>query len=327
MLNDLLSRRPIDSLAEREIDLLLLMALHCSPRFRAAFVEKAMGGDDFRFLGAWRGVYDFTGESDLIVLIENPDGHRVAIMVEDKIDARFQPDQAERCRQRGENGRGQWDQFVTCLCAPKAYAEPVGKTNAWDAIVTYEDLAAVLAGAGESFSAFIVAALDQAVTKQRQGGFVPSPEATEFWGQYRSLQRAEFPLLSMTRLGEVQGVNEPWPRFGEGSLPPRVKLEHKPRKGQVGLTFQDLKLEDVRRRLDGLLPAGFEFRRTPPSAAVTVNVPPLDALKPFEPQVEAIRTALRAAESFLDQWPRIRAAAGFPAATADPRPAVAEGIA
>ena len=88
----------------------------------------------------------------------------------------------------------------------------------------------------------------------------------------------------MTALSEPQSENEPWPRFEAGMLPPRVKLEHKPWKGCVDLTFQDMKFEDLWSRLDGRLPANLEVCRTAPSSAVRAMVPPLEATKPFEPR-------------------------------------------
>ena len=120
MSGELLSRRPIDGVTEREIDLLLLMALHCSPGFRAFLVSKTAGPGDFEFLGAWRGVYDNLGECDLLVLIRDASGQRVAIMVEDKIDASFQPGQASRYRQRGEGAAPSNDGTVSSL----AFARP-----------------------------------------------------------------------------------------------------------------------------------------------------------------------------------------------------------
>ena len=321
MSGELLSRRPIDGVTEREIDLLVLMALHCSPGFRAFLVSKTAGPSDFEFLGAWRGVYDNLGECDLLVLIRDAKGRRVAIMIEDKIDASFQPSQASRYRQRGERGRAleRWDRFITCLCAPKAYAEPIGHGESWDAILTYEEIETSLAAQGDAFASFVCGALRQAADKQRSGGFVVSQQASAFWVQYRRLQREEFPGLKMTALAEVQSANDPWPRFAAGMLPPRVKLEHKPWKGCVDLTFQDLKFEDLRSRLDGRLPANLEMCRTAPSSAVRATVPPLEATKPFEPQIEAAKEAFRAAEAILQLWPQIRVAAGLPSSASEPK--------
>ena len=314
MSGELLSRRPIDAVTEREIDLLLLMALHGSPGFRAFLASKIAGPGDFEFLGAWRGVFDNLGECDLLVLLRNAEGRRIAVMVEDKIDASFQPNQASRYRLRGEQGIAleRWDRFITCLCAPKTYAEPIGKGDAWDAVLTYEEIEASLEAQEDTFAPFVRSALRQAADKQRSGGFVANQQASAFWAQYRRLQREEFPDLKMTALAEVQSANDPWPRFAGGVLPPRVKLEHKPWKGCVDLTFQDLKFEDLRSRLDGRLPANLEMCRTAPSSAVRATVPLLEATKPFEPQIEAAKEAFRAAEAILQLWPQIRQAAGFP---------------
>ena len=67
MSGELLSRRPVDAVTEREIDLLLLMALHCSLGFRAFLASKIGGPGDCEFLGAWRGIFDNLGECDLLV--------------------------------------------------------------------------------------------------------------------------------------------------------------------------------------------------------------------------------------------------------------------
>ena len=104
-----------------------------------------------------------------------------------------------------------------------------------------------------------------------------------------------------------------------GTLPPNVKLEHKAWKGCVDLTFQHVKSEDLRFRLDGRLPAGYQVCPATPSAAVRATVAPLYSSAPFEPQIEAARAAFRAAEALLRVWPQIRIAAGFP--TSDPVPA------
>ena len=138
--------------------------------------QTTAGPGDFEFLGAWRGVYDNLGECDLLVLVRDAKGRRVAIMVEDKIDASLQPGQANRYRQRGERGRAleRWDRFTTCLCTPKEYAEPIGKGEAWDAILTYEEIEASLAAQEDAFAPFVRGALRQAAHKQRSGGFVAS---------------------------------------------------------------------------------------------------------------------------------------------------------
>ena len=110
----------------------------------------------------------------MLVLISDAKGRRVAVMVEDKIDASFQPNQASRYRPRGEQGIAleRWDRFITCLCAPKAYAEPIGKADAWGAVLTCEEIEA---GLEAQETPFVRSALRQASDKQRNGGFHRQP--------------------------------------------------------------------------------------------------------------------------------------------------------
>jgi len=313
-------RNPVDSVVEREIDLLLLMALHSSASFRAFVAEKAAGTAGLEFVDAWRGVADQAGESDLCVLFKDADGQRLAVLIEDKIDAAFQPDQAGRYRKRGVLGVGigHWDRFVACLCAPERYAKPLSDAGDWDAILTYEEIEARLTASGDSFAPFVCLALARAIDKQRSGAFAPNPAATAFWREYKRLQRNDFPNLSLTAVGDLQSINEPWPRFAAASLPPDVLLEHKAWKGCVDLTFSGMSCDELRRRLGRRLPPGCEIARVGRSAAVRRRVPEISHAEPFAPQAKAVADALRAVGLLLQFWREIDATA-LTAAAAETR--------
>jgi hypothetical protein len=125
-----LQRPPLDGIEERELDLLLLLELHTSPTFRDLVFKQVTRCSERKFVGAWRSVSNHLGETDLLLLSEVEGKGRVAIMIEDKIDASFQHEQAERYRQRGQQGvaYGMWDLFYTCLFCPMKYA-PVTDAN------------------------------------------------------------------------------------------------------------------------------------------------------------------------------------------------------
>jgi hypothetical protein len=98
----MLNFNKVQSITERDIDLLLLEELNVSPDFSSWFYSKVMSGNPSPILkGAWHSVSDpELGESDLIAIYDN--GH--AILIENKIDAVEQLKQAERYRLRGERG-------------------------------------------------------------------------------------------------------------------------------------------------------------------------------------------------------------------------------
>ena len=114
----------IEAVAERDIDLLLLEEFHCSPAFRAWFGERVFGAESPRMelIGAWHSLtHPVLGESDP-VLVENDSVERKrAVLIENKIGASPQPDQAARYAERGRLAaeKGTWHEFRTCIVAPE----------------------------------------------------------------------------------------------------------------------------------------------------------------------------------------------------------------
>jgi hypothetical protein len=119
---NLATQPALDSIQERDLDLLLMIALNGSETFGNAFIHRITGKTPTGFEKAWRGLADHNGETDVTVVYTDSDGSRAAILIENKIDAPFQKDQAKRCWERGELGvnNGDWTRFKTCLCAPKS---------------------------------------------------------------------------------------------------------------------------------------------------------------------------------------------------------------
>ena len=66
-----------------------------------------------------------------------------------------------------------------------------------------------------------------------------------------------------------------------------------------GQGFKGVAYDQLRTRLDGVLPDGFEVCRTPPSSAVRASVKPIMSTEPFTPQADAARAAFRAVEALL----------------------------
>ncbi|MBM4387545.1 MAG: PD-(D/E)XK nuclease family protein [Deltaproteobacteria bacterium] len=110
----------VQYVAERDIDLLLLEELNVSPVFSFWLFQQTHSESTNApsCNGAWHSVtHPQFGESDLIVVYEN----EFAILMENKIDALAQPEQASRYRKRGEMGcrDGLWQRFLTCIVAPE----------------------------------------------------------------------------------------------------------------------------------------------------------------------------------------------------------------
>jgi hypothetical protein len=132
------------SIQEFRIDFFLEEEFSVDPSFAKAFMASCKS--NLSFTGVEQVVHSFMdkyGQADLIVVVtaNEPNGEtvRLAILIEDKITAGFQPDQASRYRLRGAEGvtNGLWTCFKTVLVAPGAYITP---GHGFDAAVSLEQI-------------------------------------------------------------------------------------------------------------------------------------------------------------------------------------------
>ena len=294
-----LSRSPLDTINEREMDLLFLNELHSNRDFNEAFLKHTLKVANSDFVGAWRGVFNSFGETDLLVIASSASGQRTAILVEDKIDAGFQPNQAQRYRSRGMAGVSvSWEAYTTCLFAPAGYIEGHATHEDWDTMLAYEEVESWFDNIVRSMSLFR-AALRGAADKFDKGSFVADLRATAFWAEYEKLCRSEYPDLQMLPLKNRQSRNEPWPRFTGYHLDSKMLLEHKPSHGRIDLTFSGISVEMFNEQFDSV-PNGLKLVRAGRSAALRSQVQRVDHLQPFGEHVEAIRAALETATRVAD---------------------------
>jgi hypothetical protein len=243
------STRLLDQVVERDVDLILLSALFVSEAFRAFVLEAVMGWTKSHHLIRARvSETGDAGETDVLLLVDLDDGDRIAVMIEDKISAIFQPAQADRYRQRGNQGLqdGQWTKFATCLCAPESYLVAARAAKEWDAYISLEAIRDWASRSHDRFHEFLGAICGEAIAKREARLREISAEATEFWQAYRQLARELLPDIGISRLPAAVSAASPWPRFGASTLPPDMLLEHKPQQGRVDLTLSKVPLEALR---------------------------------------------------------------------------------
>ena len=127
----------IPSVCERDMDLMLLEELVASSDFRSWFLSQLGIDDDATLVEASHSVDTQNGESDLELTFQGFGGG-VKILIEDKIDAPFQPNQAQRYLERAEGYRasGLYAEVVTVLVAPKVYFGNDAENLDFDAKVT-----------------------------------------------------------------------------------------------------------------------------------------------------------------------------------------------
>lgn len=299
----------IPGVNERDVDLLLLEEFLSSAEFGAWFIARL----DPDLVGlccvdARRSVIQANGESDVEVDFSDSAGRRLRILIENKVGAGLQPQQAERYVARGEHYRhaGECNAVISVIVAPARYFADAETTKGFDRRLDYESLLEWFEGA-EHLGArrrYKAALLRCAIDKGTLG-YQPVADdlVTEVWRGYWMLTRELAPELEMrepigkpAKAGFVLMQAPVLASIG-------VRLRHKIKKGKVDLELPGMgrSLNFVHDSLEHLLEDGMSIQQAQQSAAVRITVPVLSTVTEFDQQRETAVYGVRAAQRML-KW-------------------------
>lgn len=176
--------RTLTHATERDIDLLLVEELYASPAFVGWMATRSgLGGliSGSTVLHSKRRTRS-RREIDIFVDLRHPDGTRSALLIENKLDATEQPDQAESYREELDRIAGDYASAAMAIVCPADYDRQCRTfTSKFDAVITYESLAryfgqgsTALSGEAAARMCFRRDILEQAVHKHRRG-YTPVP--------------------------------------------------------------------------------------------------------------------------------------------------------
>jgi hypothetical protein len=293
----------LEAVTERDIDILLMEEFESGAGFLEWFVGTTARWplDGLDLLGAWHSVSNEHGESDILVLAHRPGGELLALLIENKVDAPPQPEQALRYERRGQAGvaDGVWQQFATCIVAPQRYLDAAANVAGYQTRVSYEAIgewmrANLPPGRRTEFKRNLILA---AVEQQRRG-YSPKidPVVTHFFAEYWEMAESIFPELRFVHSGE-RPADSTWAEFRPAELPKGRQILHKIPKGYVDLQFSGLgaRIEELNTLNAALLRDGLKFAQATKSASLRIEVPKMDVREDFSSQREAALLALKAA--------------------------------
>ncbi len=263
---------------ERDIDLLLAEEFSVNPAFADWFVSLT------KFAGSEAGVVevhvskaDTQGESDLVVVFEEPSGHRFAILIEDKLDAPLQPDQAARYHLRAlkDVELGNSRDFEIVLCAPRHYLDGHPGLEGFAVKIAHEEIGAKIAEIdpsprGQYRGAFVGTAANKRINTWKSE---PDPVTNSFWDAAYRIASKEFPSLEMKRLKVTKGST--WVNFRPRdmpTMPKRTYVSFKGDRGQMDLTFSNTTAHVFAERVRHLLLEDMSIHQTSASAAIRLEV-------------------------------------------------------
>ncbi|MER8650976.1 hypothetical protein [Mesorhizobium sp. M0586] len=238
-MNDIEPSGLLPRLYERDIDVLLQEELLFNSSVRRLVAEALKLPQVMDVQDCQLSVVDHSGETDVMVTF-SVGSRRCALLIENKIDASFQPRQPERYRERVAtlvSPGGPFDAAFSMLIAPKDYSRD-GDPNvaSFDAAVSYEDIASAVEADGAPRSYHRARLLRRAIEQARSMYIlVEAPAVTSLWDRIFQIANTEYPILDMKRPGG-KGSNSNWVVF-KGTLPPKVTIDWKIKKATVDLSF------------------------------------------------------------------------------------------
>jgi hypothetical protein len=259
-------------LYERDIDVLLQEELIFNDAVNSILSDALKLDRSFRVQKCRLSVVHETGETDLFAVFSL--GSRSGVLlVENKIDAAFQPRQPERYRERAVSLASgvEFDRVYCVLVAPCGYfcTEAAGFAH-FDAIVSYEDIAAAMEKEATPRSKHRAALLLRAM-RQAQTAYtmVPVLEVGDLWDRVYQIAKVEFPELKMNPPGE-KGAQSKWIIF-KADLPPRVTIDWKITKATIDLSFWKGAKNTPTQSIDlSPLPSGATLGRLGDTTAISV---------------------------------------------------------
>ena len=289
-------------ISERDMDFLFAEEIECDRPFVEWLIGRTGGtAEGAEVVRVGRSVVTRQGETDLMVVYWAQDGSTCALMIENKIAAKFTRLQAERYRIRGREGviNGEWTRFATVLVAPQ---KRIAGTTAgvFDYQISYEDCAAAVGGTGPRAD-FKRRAIRAACNKAKVPAIpTVNAENTAWFAAARRLCVTEFPDIPLPA-ETGRAFNNTWLTVVLKEFPlAKVHLEIKPQLGAVDLRFYDVQVGDLRREFPAL-PEGTdtEQAKSGKSSSVQTRHPAADVRLPFDGQEDVLRPMLRSADILM----------------------------
>jgi hypothetical protein len=277
--SDLLSRTPFAWLRERDVDLLVCSELHANGALTRLFATR-IAPEGAKFAGAWVSHAEVDGESDMVVVFTTGE-LRVVALIENKIAASFQPEQAERYAARALRWRTivGVSRVVTVLLAPEQYMDRSGSSS-FDERISYEVASGALRSEKDPRSMFLADALEAGVKSYHQGYVMkPDGRVSDMWMACWKTSQMVAPALRFQRPGLKPGRST-WFYFrdadGFSADRKRAVIAYKAERGQVDLQFADTRSASLAQRVEGLLDGTMKVVPAEKSASVRITVSPVD---------------------------------------------------
>lgn len=300
----------VASVSERDIDLLVLEELTVNDEFCSWFAQTIFEHDIYDSThGVWHSlVADENRESDLVFVFLSSTGEQIAVLIENKIDAPPQPQQAAGYVLRGERGQqdGYWNSFKTCLIAPARYLSSSKQTEVYQHEISYEAIMDFFNAKASSDKRFAYKArvVNEAIEQNRRGYQPVLSEAmTNFVKDYVQYASQNYPSLGVQQ-AKARPAGSTWIMFKPFGSNAKIELCHQMTTGLVKILLYGSagQIEEIKEKYGYKLASHQSITNQFRSQSVSIqcSVPVLDPIKKsFLEQQTEVELALNELISLL----------------------------
>ena len=280
---------PVESIRERDVDLILLEELSVDFVF-CEWITRELGLPIFENLfGAWRSMSAYgLGETDILFSYES-ENKKIYVLIENKLDASFQDEQYQRYMLRAEKyiQNNQCDKAYSVLIAPKIYCE---NQTYFERYMTYEEISSRFEKLSSKRNLFKSQLFKIASEKLRRGYQPINSEIVQkFWSSYWEYKNENYPNLKMKKPGIVP-LNSDWPMLYDDNLK-GVVFYHKWYRGTTDATFKSF-TDSVKYKIQEILPEEFELIEHRKNFSVRLLSDKVDRKEDFQGQLDKIKSGL-----------------------------------
>lgn len=288
---------PIESIQERDVDLLLLEELYCNESFCEWFVQELGLPLLKEKIGIWRSISDFgLGETDLLFSYKS-DKYKIFVLIENKLNSPFQEEQYNRYLKRAENyiNSKACDIAYSILVAPDFYCE---NQHFFEHYISYESIAMQFEITGTNRSLFKKELLRIGSEKLRRGYQAINSESVQgFWLSYFEYKEKYHPSLKMKKPGIVPHESD-WPMLFDERMK-GIIFYHKLAQGNVDATFRENSKEKELYLKNQLFP-DWKIVKHNKSFSVRIFTGTIDRTKDFDKQIDLVENGLTNLEKLRD---------------------------
>ncbi|MEH1009214.1 PD-(D/E)XK nuclease family protein [Winogradskyella sp. ECml5-4] len=281
---------PVESIQERDVDLILLEELSTDNSFCEWFIRELGLPNLTSVNGSWRSISAFgLGETD-ILFSYNSNNKKIYVLIENKLDASFQNEQFNRYLKRVDEylAHEECDNAFAVLVAPNFYCE---NQSDFENYLTYETIAERFEFMGSKRNIFKSNLLQIAIEKLRRG-YQPinSIPVQNFWQSYYKFKEEKYPSLIMKK-PDIVPHNSDWPMLYDDTLK-NIVFYHKLAQGNIDATFKEVS-EEVEFKIKEILPDWAKFEKHSKSFSIRVYSGKIDRTKDFNEQLQNVNIGLK----------------------------------